>query len=105
MKDISKISEVRSVEDGEPWDEWPYPTITITSLISGELRSRVLMKIGADDGRITIVETEVSGGYSEYTQETDYGIELFHNDNSVWKAEYTSGGDTAMAAFLRWVEA
>lgn len=94
MNDIIMISQ--EVAEGDP-DEWPYPTITVESEIMGDLREKIFAKTGLR-GRVTLIESEVSGGYSEYTQETDYGIEVFIDGVHVWSDDYNG-----QSAFLRWV--
>ena len=100
--DITKIREERSKEDGD-WDEWPYPTVDITSRITGELKDKILKLTGDSEGEVTLVETEVSGGYSEYTQEDEHSIRVLIGKRQVWCAPYEMSGDRAMARFLAWV--
>ena len=102
MSDITKVRETRTKDDGD-WDEWPYPTVEIESVVSGELRSRILSVLGIeDDGqKIMLVETNVSGGWSEFTQETECGIEVRIDAETAWKDEYNYSSESAMAAFLR----
>lgn len=100
MNDIARTSYY--VGPGDP-DEWPYPTITIESEVTGELRDKILAKTGRD-GTVTLLETEVSGGWSEYTPETDYNIEVLVDGSSVWQDTYNGSPGTAMGAFLKWVE-
>lgn len=59
------ISETEDPDENQ--GEWPYPNKYRTYRITGELADRVLAKAGTD-GEVTILETEISGGYSEYTQ-------------------------------------
>lgn len=60
-------------EFGRSADEWPYPTRYVKSLIEGELADRIRERLGLeDDVPVYITETVISGGWSEYTQETDY---------------------------------
>jgi hypothetical protein len=100
MNDIRKVMESRSKEDGD-WDDWPYPTVTIESVVSGELRARILTVLGyADDGReVRLIESQVSGGYSEYTQEDECSIEVRIGAEVAWKNMFYSE-ESAMAAFL-----
>jgi hypothetical protein len=59
-------------EDGRE-DEWPYPNHYIKSLITGELADRVRARLDQPaETPVLITETQISGGWSEYTQETDY---------------------------------
>lgn len=105
MSDITKISELRTKDNGE-WDDWPYPTVTITSAITGELRKRILAKLEITDlpgVDVTIEESEVSVGYSEFTQETDYGIRVMVDGVEKWKREgFDFSTDSTMAAFMKW---
>lgn len=58
---------------GRSASEWPYPTRYIKSLITGDLADAVRARLGLEEHvPVLITETAVSGGYSEYTQETDY---------------------------------
>lgn len=100
MNDIRKIRQTETKDDGD-WEEWPYPTVEIESVISGDLRSRILTKLErADDGcEIRLIETSVSGGYSEYTQEDECSIEVKIDTETVWKAE-TFSTESATARFM-----
>lgn len=103
MSDIKKIREERTKDEDGDWDEWPYPTITITSSISGDLRAAILRKLNMAEGNVIIEESEVSGGYSEYTQETDYGIRVMVDGQERWKSSGIEwSAENAMAAFLKW---
>jgi hypothetical protein len=106
MGDIKKISETCE-KDGGDWEEWPYLTVTIKSEVTGELRGKIIAKAGGEPtpGRVTLIETKVSAGYSEYTQEDECSIEVRIDGASVWKDEQNFSSDRGMAAFLRWVEA
>jgi hypothetical protein len=103
-KDITKIKEVTTKDDGD-WEEWPYPTVEITSKITGELREKILnLTAHQFDGDITLVEEKVSSGYSEYTQEDEHSIRVLIGDRQVWTEAYESSQESAMAKFLRWVQ-
>lgn len=104
MSDLRKVRETRTKDDGD-WDEWPYPTLTIESVISGDLRTRALSKLGRPDhdGEVLLIESHVSAGWSEYTQEDDYSIEVSINGESAWKDEYNYSTESAMAQFLKWI--
>lgn len=103
MSDIRKVSETRVKEDDGEWDDWPYPTVTIESVVSGNLRSRILNELERhDDGcEIRLIENQVSGGYSEYTQEDDCSIEIRIGQETVWENKFNFSSESAMAAFLR----
>jgi hypothetical protein len=60
-------------EEGKGEWDWPYPDKYLTYLIGGNLAALILRRFGAAPGTpVLIEEKEVSSGYSEYTQETEY---------------------------------
>lgn len=88
---------------GDP-EEWPFPTEHTLSEITGGLAERVRARAGADDtAPVFVLEHEVSGGYSEWTQENDYpftvlvGGDAFHFDG-YWHA------DATLRLLLRWLD-
>ena len=99
---IKKVRETRTKDDGD-WGEWPFPTVEIESVISGDLRSRILAKLGReDDGcEVRLVETAVSAGYSEFTQEDECSIEVKIGSDVAWSDEYAYSTESAMAKFLQ----
>lgn len=103
MSDIRKVRETYSKENPGDWEDWPYPTVTIESEVSGELRAGILAKLGRSKGDVCLVESEVSGGWSEWTQETDYEISVEIDGEKVWGDEYSPSKESALAAFLEWV--
>jgi hypothetical protein len=100
FNDITKIKEVQE-KDGD-WEEWPYPSRTITSRISGDLKAAILKSHSLTDAGndVTLEEEYESGGYSEYTQEEDFTLRLYVNGSEIWSHEYASSSDSAMRAFL-----
>ena len=104
MSDITKVREW--IDSGEPEPEggyeWPHPPKFIESNVTGELRSLILKQIGQeDDGRpVRIIESEVEGGYSEYTVETDYGVEVWVR---AWHTEFGYSPDSARRSFMQWI--
>ena len=100
MSDIRKVRATQE-KDGD-WEEWPYPTETIESVISGDLRARILRILErTDDGaEVRLIETNVSGGYSEYTQESECDIEVRIGGDVAWKDEYSFSTESAMTKFL-----
>ena len=102
MSDIRKVRETLTKDEGD-WEEWPYPTVTIESVVSGELRSRIFAVLGrADDGaEVRLVETKVSAGYSEYTQEDECEIEVKIGTETAWKDDYNYSSESAIASFMR----
>ena len=105
MSDITKIEETRYKDDGD-WEEWPYPTIEITSRVTGELKDKILKltdREPSDTTQITIVETNISAGWSEWTQDDDYGLAVYVGTVKVREWTYQSSERDAMAKFLAWV--
>lgn len=111
MSDITKVREWRDTDETEPeggW-EWPAPPVCIESVVTGELRQRILARAGQAHGRVRIVESEVDGGYSEYTVETYYGRlavwldQVGEEPMMIWGVDAEWAAENAMAAFLKWV--
>lgn len=113
MSDITKIREWIDTDEQEPehgW-EWPHPPICVESRVTGDLRDRILRKIGRDTDdavEVRIIELEIEGGYSEYTVEHDFDIEVWLHEGrqsqKVWDSTAWSY-DRAMADFIKWTEA
>ena len=106
MSDITRIKEIRYKDDGD-WDEWPYPTIETTSRITGELRDKILKRTGRkanDTSEITIVESNVSSGWSEFTQDNDYSIDVFIGTEGITITNYDTSEESAMSRFFEWVD-
>jgi hypothetical protein len=109
MNDIIKIRElhVKTSNNFVGWTEWPYPTVITTSLITGDLKEKILKKIGPSDGTITdmfLVETYNSCGYSEYTQEDEYNIDVEYQNKVIIHINYEYTSEGVMAQFMRWVD-
>lgn len=102
MSDIRKVRETRSKDDGD-WEEWPYPDFEVESVVSGELRRRILASLEREeDGcEVRLIESEISGGWSEFTQEDDHSIELRIGEAVVWESKDEASQESAMASFLR----
>jgi hypothetical protein len=104
MSDITKISESYSKDpDYHDWDAWPYPTVCIESVVSGELRSRILTALDwKDDGsELHLVETKISSGWSEYTPEDDCEIAVMIGSQTLWESKHHYNSEPAMAAFMQ----
>ena len=74
-KNTSTTELYREVDEDFNNGEWPYPTEYITYAVAGELAERIQRRFGTD-APVTIKETRVSGGYSEYTQEIEVTFEV-----------------------------
>nr|WP_296763756.1 hypothetical protein [Rhodococcus sp. (in: high G+C Gram-positive bacteria)] len=101
------ISEWEDEDEND--GEWPYPTEYVKSVISGELADQVRKKIGKDKNDflppVYITEINVSGGYSEYTQENDYSFIIECGDyhsNELFDSRWYSNNQ--LNALLKWLE-
>ena len=106
MSDITRIKVTQFKEDGD-WDEWPYPTIETTSRITGKLKNKILKRIGrepSDTTEIIIVESNISSGWSEFTQDNDYAIEVFVGTECIRICDYETSVESAMGQFFAWVD-
>lgn len=114
--DITKIREWEDVDGHELYDpadpdsgyRWPGPDQCIESRISGALRQQILRNLGRapdDTCDIRLVERTIEGGYSEFTVEHDYEIEVWVQEGRqaqrVWSNDSIFNRST-MAAFLDW---
>jgi hypothetical protein len=60
-------------EPGRSSEDWPYPNRYAKSLITGDLADKIRERLELDSHvPVFITERVESGGYSEYTQESDY---------------------------------
>ena len=110
MSDIIKVREWVDSDEPEPADgwEWPHPPVCIESRVEGQLRAHILAKLGRptdDTATVRIVESEIEGGYSEFTVEVDYDIEVWIDDGGQSQRVFdtmTWSRDSSLAAFLAW---
>lgn len=110
MSDIVKIREWVDSDEPEPKDgwEWPAPPSCVESRVEGALRAAILVRLGRpsdDPCEIRIVESEIESGWSEFTVETDYSIEVWvHSDRQEQRVfeGNTYSNDRMMAAFFEW---
>jgi hypothetical protein len=104
MSDITKIREWVDADEPEPEDgwDWPHPPVNVESLATGDLRAAILAKLGrpADDScEVRLMESEIEGGWSEFTIETDYEIEVWSTRTA---SRRRSGAPLITAATPRW---
>lgn len=87
---------------GRSANDWPYPTRYSTSLISGDLADLIRAKLGVDAHvPVIITEKAVSGGYSEYTQETDYHHTITVGEHAIQlEPSWARNGITALTDWL-----
>jgi hypothetical protein len=105
------LTLIREWTDGEDNGEWPAPPAYSEYRVGGQMRLDVLSRIGraADDScDIRMVEGVIEGGWSEFTVEHDYELEVWvyegRRGQRVFKEDAYSH-DGAMAAFLKWIAA
>jgi hypothetical protein len=92
-------------EAGRSADEWPYPTTYTKSLITGQLAQDIRVKLmKPDEMPVFIIEEQISGGYSEYTQETDYSHVLEVNGERINLGD-SYDYDNGLNSLLKWLEA
>lgn len=89
---------------GRSASDWPYPTRYIQSLITGDLADAVRARLGLDSHvPVYIVETVISGGWSEYTQQNDYSSIVEAGGHTVdLGATYYGNG---LESLLSWLDA
>lgn len=104
------LIRMREWTDGEDTGEWPAPPEYTEYRVEGQMRLDVLKRVGRDAGDpavVRLIEGVIEGGYSEYTVEHDYPIEVWVDDDGqsqrVFDYEAYWSSDS-MAAFLRWLE-
>ena len=91
--------------DDDGYYDWPAPPAYTKYAVTGNMRADVLRKLGRlpdDPCEITLVEGTIEGGYSEYTVEHDYTIEVVVDGELVFEAE-TYWHGSALPKFLEWV--
>lgn len=89
-------------EEGRDADDWPYPTTYRESQANGELAERIRRALGvADDLPVYVTEEIVSGGWSEFTQEDEYGLVIRVGDE---KREMEGDWNGGLVALLRWLD-
>lgn len=82
--------------------EWPHGRGTTTSLMEGDLADRIRRKLDVHERTpVVIHEERVDGGYSEYTQETDFYFELRVGNEKVNLPDHAYN---QVAALTEWLE-
>lgn len=90
-------------ELGRLASDWPYPTRYIKSIITGDLADRVRTRLDLPpEVPVLMTETQESGGYSEYTQETDYSHTITCGEHTIQlRSGYERNGLTSL---LNWLD-
>lgn len=104
------LTKIREWTDGEDTGEWPAPAEYTEYRVEGQMRLDVLKRVGRDNddpATVRLIEGVIEGGYSEYTVEHDYPIEVWIDDRGQSQRVFdreTWSRDDSLAAFLRWLE-
>lgn len=113
MSDMVKIREWVDSDDPEPEDgwEWPHPPYCVESRVQGDLRSRVLTKLGRpvdDPCEIRLIERDCEGGWSEFTAESWFDLEVWVHEGRqaqrVWETTDQWNQENGLAALLKWTD-
>jgi hypothetical protein len=108
-KALGDMTVVKSWDDGDGTDkdnEWPYPTQYVKRVLTGVLADDIRRALGEpDDTIVYITEVEVSEGYSEYTTETDYQMEIECGKVVKEFDEYGYGQQSNLVKLIEWIEA
>lgn len=103
------LTKIREWVDGEETDNWPPPPEYVEHRVEGQMRLDALARLGrsADDPcDVRLIEGRIEGGYSEWTAEIDYDIEVWIHEGRQSQRVYDSSDydqDRALAGFLTWV--
>lgn len=104
----STLVEVRSWSDpperGRTADDWPYPTSYVESAPPESLRQAIYDRTGEQGGEVYLREIEVSSGYSDYTQENEFYVEVLVNDEVAYKTPGAWSGGGAILHLLDWLD-
>lgn len=113
-ENLTKVKEWIDIE-GHERDEygdwhWPDPPSFIESVAGGNLRADILRRLGRSDDeglRVHLIESEITGGYSEYTVEMDYGVEVWLHEGRqsqrVFESDMHYVEENAFAALMKWI--
>jgi len=103
------LVKIREWTDGEDDGEWPAPPEYVEYRVEGQMRSDVLVRLGrpADDPcEVRLIHGVIEGGYSEYTVEHDYPIEVWIHEGRQSQKVFDAWGwskESGVAALLRWL--
>lgn len=111
---LIKIREWVDDEGREPDQhgdyEWPSPPEYTEYSVAGQMRADVLAKLNRpanDPCGIRLIQGVIEGGYSEFTVEHDYPIEVWIDDEGqsqrIFHHEYAYSHEGALAEFLKWL--
>lgn len=89
---------------------WPAPPEFREYRVEGQMRSDVLVRVDRpsdDPCEVRLVQGWIEGGYSEFTVEHEYPIEVWIHEGrqsqKVWSHDWEMSETGALAAFLAWI--
>lgn len=86
-------------------DRWPYPNRYVRSAPSEHLRLAVIARVAAPlDAKVTLLTTEISGGWSSWTQETDYETQVEVNGKTVYTTAEDWSTEGNLNRLLAWLD-
>jgi hypothetical protein len=102
-KDTTRFTLLHTRTDPATHEGWPYPNEYVTSQITGTLADRIRRRFGEPGGTsVLIEETRISGGWSEFTQETSYEFEVRCGEHRYGFTQY-NGYDNGLKGLLDWL--
>lgn len=93
-------------DDSEEPDEWPYPDSYTESTLPDSMVWPVSQKLNVIPGghTFTLREREVSGGYSEFTQENYYDFAVLMDGEVIYESPSDDVWDNGLVQFLKWLD-
>jgi hypothetical protein len=111
MADSTVIEEWQDApEEGRTPDDWPYPRKHVKYVLTGPLARAIRAKLGipwsadAISQQVYIIETTVSDGYSEYTQEESQFIVIKAGGRSFMFGEDYGNRTSAFNSLMEWLD-
>lgn len=101
-QDTTTFTVITQSTDPATHEGWPYPDKHTTSLVGGTLAQRVQRRFGELPGTpVMLDETEISCGYSEYTQDTRYEFTVRCGRSAHDFSQYSGN---ALVGLLEWLD-
>lgn len=113
MSEHTSLTKLREWDDepnnpDDP-DEWPSPPSHIEYRVEGQMRADILARLGreaSDRCEVRLIESDIEGGWSEYTVEWDYEIEVWVHEGGqaqrVYERSHWSAEDR-LPDFIKWI--
>lgn len=111
-QDIEYVRSFDAPRQRDEWEdedendgEWPYPTKHVRRELDGALAYAVRRRCGPKHGNLPVYITtdEISTGYCEYTQETEFNTRLECGDVSV-EFYSTYGEENNLVKIIEWLD-